>query len=306
MQSTMLKHFTWLILLGIGKPSYVKALIDKENRAISNVTFALFKIQIPFVVSIANTAKDFDEEYLHECSGSLISDKLVLTVAHCLDNKELTDLQVFVGSNNLRNTRAYEIESWIIYCEWYILKNYQDCDSKANDIAIIQLIKAVENLPNNLHFKPAILSFKEKDQLLMANDSFVFTVGWGSTQSVYPTVLLKITALKLISDTECEERLKKIGASAVVTRQFICSMGEPSWILLTDGDSGGPLLNRNYAIIGINKGVIPNQYDRKLCKEVVRTYKSNVHMNLSSYKNFIKEIMMLGVSGCLSKPNVPV
>lgn len=107
------------------------------------------------------------------CGGSLISDRFVLTAAHC--NASLNTKPTFVRlgehdlSKNSGNEKDYEIEDFIQHPDYNIAL-------KINDIALIKLKKPV--VFNKTSIFPACL-----DQIDNVQNKKAIAIGWGRCEA---------------------------------------------------------------------------------------------------------------------------
>ncbi|XP_013167708.1 PREDICTED: serine protease gd-like isoform X2 [Papilio xuthus] len=110
------------------------------------------------------------------CSGTLISDRHVLTAAHCMTNKQATDMIVKIG--------VYNLDEWGGDVEMRKLQaadvheNY-DKVKFSNDISLLTLEKSVEF---NSNIKPACLWGTDDNLDRIAGHTGVVT-GWGDNES---------------------------------------------------------------------------------------------------------------------------
>jgi secreted trypsin-like serine protease len=95
--------------------------------------------EFPYIVSIKIINNGNREpENDHGCTGTILSQKDVLTVAHGLDNIPMIKIEVVVGSNDIRQGRKYHPYDFITFNSW-AQKKKKRTQYANNDIAILKV-----------------------------------------------------------------------------------------------------------------------------------------------------------------------
>ncbi|EFN87035.1 Serine protease snake, partial [Harpegnathos saltator] len=212
-----------------------------------------------------------ENEILWLCAGSLISDRVILTVAHCTDSNWGAPKWARVGDLNLAQTNDDARPQTIKIVEIISHPDYKQ-PSVYHDIAIMKLETPVTY---TAWARPACLPVDLPD---IDNDGKAVATGWGRfdwTDDKYSDDLLKVM-LSLVPQQSCNESFFEDGNTqlkrGIVDEWQICA-GEEGRDAC-EVNSGGPLtvFNTNhdcmYNIIGIASigrlcgSIIPGVYTR--------------------------------------------
>ncbi|XP_036442982.1 mast cell protease 4-like [Colossoma macropomum] len=178
----------------------------------------------PYMVSI--------QEYgSHQCGGFLLSEKFVMTAAHCREDKET--LTAVLGAHDLSNKQEkgsvrMEVESY------YRHPNYSK-GTLDNDIMILKLRGRVKMGPNI-----SWIPIPQRNKDVPAN-MVCSVAGWGQTEA---KILLRDplmeTKIRIVGYAQC----KKLWGH-YLSPVKMCAV-HPGGVCM--GDSGGPLVCGNTAV----------------------------------------------------------
>lgn len=181
----------------------------------------------PHQVSIRNRPIFHPQgQYVHICGGSILAKNLVLTSAHCVDDRNPKTFVVVSGTNNRAGGDGYIVKVKEIYMhEKY---NIWTVD---NDVAILHL---AQDLPFDSNSSPIELA----DELPSPGELATIT-GWGETvlNGDFSDRLRSVN-VPILSQDECRASYKY----EEVTDNMVCAGYAEGGKDMCRGDSGGPLV----------------------------------------------------------------
>ncbi|XP_062554335.1 chymotrypsin-1-like [Armigeres subalbatus] len=185
--------------------------------------------RVPYQISLQIMTRSYyglgPLEWMHNCGGSVVSEKYVVSAAHCLDGIDPARLSVVSGTNDLRNNGnkgTRHLVDWTLIHPDYIELNRSD----------IGLIRVVEPFTFGAKVQP--ISFSEKQ---VGGGVECLLTGWGYTMPIRigrTPQDLQEAYVKTITNEECRSRGFPVNPTEICT---FTRAGQGA----CGGDSGGPL-----------------------------------------------------------------
>nr|XP_017014647.2 trypsin delta-like [Drosophila takahashii] len=189
----------------------VPGIFEPTDRIIGGSKVAI--TEVPWQVSLQYNGQHF-------CGGSIYSETIIITAAHCVEDKMTLPLDIRAGSSDYQNGGTLvQVEAIRYHAEYKRL---------ANDVAVLKL-----RYP--LTFSDAIqpISLAEKNP---AEGSVALTTGWGSVGLINDTPQeLRGVQVKIENWLWC-----RIKYFFVMYSDDICAGS--AFQAICRGDSGGPLV----------------------------------------------------------------
>jgi secreted trypsin-like serine protease len=168
------------------------------------------------------------------CGGALLSERWVVTAAHCSQGLEPSEVAVVVGSTNLADRRRMTVAVERVE----VHPAYTGAPEQGYDIGLWKLAERVDLVDAQLY---TIEVLTAETAALAAADTLATTIGWGKTESEPQQSRLGQVHLPIVSQARCVAAYP----DAVNAQTMICAGAAQGGIDSCQGDSGGPLLVRN-------------------------------------------------------------
>ncbi|RVE43714.1 hypothetical protein evm_011629 [Chilo suppressalis] len=185
--------------------------------------------EAPYQVSLVNRGR-------HGCGGTIISEDIVITAAHCVMGSNPANYQIRAGSSfSERGGELYPVGDMLAHPDFSFSK-------MDNDIAVIWMAKPFKFSENVAPVEMAELGEEIQDGDLTE------VTGWGNTREGggYPTTLQKVLVPK-VNDQKCNNAYAPL---YTITSRMLCAGSPAGGKDACQGDSGGPLVHNN-KLVGV-------------------------------------------------------
>jgi secreted trypsin-like serine protease len=167
----------------------------------------------------------------HFCGGSILSERWIITAAHCVIRTSPAKVSVTAGTNKLVPGATRRNVQLII-----VHRNYNSATND-NDIALMQL---VDPLPTGVFVRPVTLLTSTNESALLVKNAPLAVIGWGATEEGGGPVrdLRHLNKLPFVPMETCNDPSAYDGR---ITDNMICAGKRVGGEDACQGDSGGPL-----------------------------------------------------------------
>jgi len=188
------------------------------------------------------------------CGASLISNKWILTAAHCTAGEKASKIQALLGEHNYDD----DSETNMVRANIQSIVDHSDYDSQTTDydFSLLKMKDAID-FSAYPHIRPVCLPVDASNDY----SGFVATVtGWGTTASGGSVSnKLREVDVNVISNSQCKNDYSY--SSSWITARMLCANVNGGGKDACQGDSGGPLVSsgdgdgvtagQNYELIGV-------------------------------------------------------
>lgn len=217
----------------------------------------------PYMVSLL---LDTPEGLTHNCGGSIINERTVITAAHCLYNYDMSSIHVHVGEKTRKviEGKVYDIEA-MYWPDEYTFFNYD------YDMALVR-IKGFFKFDDNI--QP--IELVKPDDIIDVG-SYATVLGWGVTnlESNELAEYLMMAHVPIVEQNICNRYM-----GGQITERMLCAGYSEGGVDACLLDSGGPLVLNNKLI-----GIVSWGYSCALPK------KPGVYVRVSKFLSWIDRML---------------
>ncbi|XP_058058016.1 trypsin-1-like [Anopheles bellator] len=198
------------------------ALVCVEGRSAIVGGFAIDISDAPYQVSLQNRGS-------HNCGGSFLSSKWVLTAAHCTEGASASSLAVrYASSEHAKGGVLAQVARVVMHPKY-------DGGTIDHDFSLLELKEEVR-----FDDRAQPVDLPEQDEPV-EDGTLCKVSGWGNTQNWNEsTERLRAATVPTVNQKECEEAYADFGG---ITDTMLCAGYKKGGKDACQGDSGGPLFS---------------------------------------------------------------
>ncbi|RZF47444.1 hypothetical protein LSTR_LSTR007371 [Laodelphax striatellus] len=225
-------------------------------------------------------------QWTYRCGGTLISDRAMITAAHCVWKLTPSDFKVTLGKkyrdfyHTEENQQNFNVE------KVKTLSVYQDSNGNyGSDLAIL-IFKEIVQLTDAIH--PACIQWDEdySDKITMPGSKGI-VAGWGFTENDSPSDVLRYINIPIINTSQCIDNEPEDFRKFITYTSF-CA-GYNNGTSVCNGDSGSGLLFSDKGSLYL-EGIVsvsPRRTNSFSCDPKLYT----VFTKVNAYKRWMKKIL---------------
>jgi len=175
-------------------------------------------------------------QYKHKCGAALLTNKWIITAAHCVKNIAPSNLLVRVGEYNVLNKKEAHKHIDRRIRKVVTHKKFNKV-SYEYDIALLEMHDAP------IKYKPNMIPIclPSSDNSLVGKVGTV--TGWGRlTEFGQISPVLREVQLPIISNSKCMRMYRNSGQNEYIPKIFVCAGTSNGGKDSCEGDSGGPMV----------------------------------------------------------------